>query len=70
MENSEIFQLGKSVDFEIIAKTSSPMLPSRTIRLGGSGKIIRNATVENIEAERKCGVAIKFHKKLDILLNL
>jgi hypothetical protein len=70
MKNREQFQLGEKVDFEILAKTSSPMLPSRTIRLGGSGEVIRNVVVESSPEEQRCGVALKFYKKLEILFNL
>ncbi|MDR4503862.1 MAG: hypothetical protein MRK01_03600 [Candidatus Scalindua sp.] len=70
MENREQFQLGKRIDFEILAKTSSPMLPSRTIRLGGSGEVIRSVIVEDSQKKKKYGVALKFNKKLEILFNL
>ncbi|GJQ58414.1 MAG: hypothetical protein D8M57_14695 [Candidatus Scalindua sp. AMX11] len=69
-KNREQLQLGEKVDFEILAKTSSPMIPSRTIRLGGSGEVIRNVIVESSQDEQRCGVALKFCKKLEILFNL
>ncbi|MDR4497599.1 MAG: hypothetical protein MRK02_06710 [Candidatus Scalindua sp.] len=68
-ENIKLFQVGTRVEFEILAKTSSPMLPERTIRLGGSGEVIRNEIVGSCPEERKCGVALKFNKKLEILIN-
>ncbi len=70
IENREQFELGKRVNFEILAKTSSPMLPSRTIRLGGSGEVIRNVIVESSQETKRYGVALKFYKKLEILFNL
>ena len=68
-ENAKLFQVGKRVVFEILAKTSSPLLPERTIRLGGRGEVIRNELVGSCTEERKCGVAFKFNKKLEILFN-
>lgn len=70
MENRGQFHLGKRVDFEILAKTSSAMLPSRTIRLGGSGEVIRGVIVESSPGEKRYGVAVQFNKRLEILFNL
>lgn len=70
MENREQLRLGKRVDFEILAKTSSHMLPSRTIRLGGSGEVIRSVVITGSQEEKRYGVALKFNKKLEILFNL
>ncbi len=63
------FQIGKSLGFELLAKTSSPMLPSRTIRLSGSGKIIRNDVLSSSQHKKKLGIALRFNKKLEILLD-
>ncbi len=67
--DTDQFQLGESVKFEVLTKTSLPMLPSRMIRLGGSGKIIRNKVVSNRQHEKKLGIALKFNKRLEILFN-
>ncbi len=68
--DTDQFQLGESVKFEVLTKTSLPMLPSRMIRLGGSGKIIRKDVVSSSQHEKKFGIALRFNKRLEILSNV
>jgi hypothetical protein len=65
MDNIELFPLGRTVEFEILAKTYTPMSPSGTIRLKGRGKIIRN----NKTGNKKYGIALRFSEKLEILFD-
>ncbi len=62
-DNIELFSLGRTVEFEILAKTYTPVSPSEMIRLKGSGKIIRNNKIGN----EKYGIALTFNEKLEIL---
>ncbi|HDY66444.1 MAG TPA: PilZ domain-containing protein [Candidatus Scalindua sp.] len=65
MDDIELFSLGRTVEFEILAKTYTPVSPSGTIRLKGSGKIIRN----NKTGNKKYGIALRFSEKLEILFD-
>ena len=65
MDDIELFSLGRTVEFEILAKTYTPVSPSGTIRLKGSGKIIRN----NKTGNKKYGIALTFSEKLEILFD-
>ncbi len=62
-DNIEPCYLGRIVEFEILAKTYTPVSPSGTIRLKGRGKIIRN----NKTGNQKYGIALRFSEKLEIL---
>ncbi len=64
-DNIELFSLGRTVEFEILAKTYTPVSPSGTIRLKGSGKIIRN----NKTGNEKYGIALTFSEKLEIIFD-
>jgi hypothetical protein len=64
-DNIELFSLGRTVEFEILAKTYTPVSPSGTIRLKGSGKIIRNNKIGN----ERYGIALTFSEKLEILFD-
>ncbi len=64
-DNIELFSLGRTVEFEILAKTYTPVSPSGTIRLKGSGEIIRNNKIGN----KKYGIALRFNEKLEILFD-
>ncbi len=64
-DDIELFSLGRTVEFEILAKTCTPVNPSGTIRLKGSGKVIRNNKIGN----KKYGIALTFSEKLEILFD-
>ena len=68
-DNIELFSLGRTVEFEILAKTYTPMSPSGTIRLKGCGKIIRNNKIGNKQYDNKYGIALTFSEKLEILFD-
>ncbi len=61
----EKYSPGKTSTIEIIVSTSTPMLPKRTVKLTGTGMIIRVDEIEIINQDRKLGVALKFIKKLE-----
>jgi hypothetical protein len=61
------YYLGKSVKFEIVAETTSTMLPLRTIRLAGSGKIIRKTLISSSLHEKVWGIAVRFDERLEIV---
>ncbi|GJQ58506.1 MAG: hypothetical protein SCALA701_13070 [Candidatus Scalindua sp.] len=61
------YYLGKSVKFEIVAATTSTMLPLRSIRLSGSGKIIRKALIRSSLHEKVWGIAVRFDERLEIV---
>ena len=68
-DNIELFSLGKNVEFEMLTKSFIPVSPSKTIRLTGSGKIIRNNKIGNKQYGKKYGIALTFSEKLEILLD-
>jgi hypothetical protein len=68
-DNIELFSLGRTVEFEILAKTCTPVNSSGTIRLKGSGKIIRNNKIGNKQYDKKYGIALTFSEKLEILFD-
>jgi hypothetical protein len=68
-DNIELFSLGRAVEFEILAKTYTPVSPSKTIRLTGSGKIIRNNKIGNKQYDKRYGIALTFSEKLEILFD-
>jgi len=59
---------GKTSAIEIIVSTSTPMLPKKTVKLTGTGRIIRVDEIEIINQDRKLGVALKFIKNLEPFL--
>ena len=61
----EKYSPGKTSTIEIIVSTSTPMLPKKTVKLTGTGMIIRVDEIEIINQDRKLGVALKFIKKLE-----
>ncbi|GJQ60838.1 MAG: hypothetical protein D8M57_08265 [Candidatus Scalindua sp. AMX11] len=66
-EYSKGFCLGKSVTFEIVAETTSTMFPLRTIRLSGSGKVIRKTPIGSSLHKKVWGVAVRFDERLEII---
>jgi hypothetical protein len=68
-DNIELFSLGRTLEFEILAKTCTPVSPSGMIRLKGSGKIIRNNKIGNKQYDKKYGIALTFSEKLEILFD-
>ncbi len=64
----EKYSPGKTSATEIIISTSTPMLPKKTVKLTGTGMIIRVDEIEIINQDRKLGVALKFIKKLETFL--
>ena len=68
-DNIELFSLGKNVKFEMLAKSFTLVSPSKTIRLRGSGKIIRNNKIGNKQYDKKYGIALAFSEKLEILFD-
>ena len=59
---------GKTSTIEIIASASIPKLPKKTVKLTGTGMIIRVDEIETINQDRKLCVALKFIKKLETFL--
>ncbi len=59
---------GKTSTIEIIVSTSTPTLPQKTVKLTGTGMIIRVDEIESINQDRKLGVTLKFIKKLETFL--
>ncbi len=68
-DNAEYFCTEKSISFELLAKTSTPTLPGRTIRLGGNGNIVRYTLINSCQHKKRWGIALKFNDKLDILFD-
>ncbi len=66
-DDSKGFYHGKSVSFEIVAETTSSMLPMRTIRLSGSGKIVRKTLLSSSLHKKIWGIAVRFDEKLEIV---
>lgn len=64
----EKYSPGKTSTIEIIVSTSTPMLPKKTVKLTGTGRIIRVDEIEIINQDRKLGVALKFIKNLEPFL--
>jgi hypothetical protein len=67
-DDIEPFSVGRTVEFEILAKTHTPVSSSRTIRFTGSGKIIRNKKIGNNPYDKKFGIALTFSEKLKFYL--
>ncbi|MDR4498819.1 MAG: hypothetical protein MRK02_13005 [Candidatus Scalindua sp.] len=68
IDNSPLFQPGKKVNLKIVANTSLSMLPSKTVKLTGNGEIIRNTILSDSHHAKKLGIALRFEKKLEILV--
>ena len=64
----EKYSPGETSTIEIIVNTSTSMLPKKTVKLTGTGMIIRVDEIEIINQDRKLGVALKFIKKLETFL--
>jgi hypothetical protein len=64
----EKYSPGKTSTIEIIVSVSIPKLPKKTVKLTGTGMIIRVDETENINQDRKLCVALKFIKKLETSL--
>ncbi len=64
----EKYSPGKTSTIEIIVSTSTPTLPQKTVKLTGTGMIIRMDEIEIINQDRKLGVALKFIKNLETFL--
>ncbi len=64
----EKYSPGETSTIEIIVSTSTSMLPKKTVKLTGTGMIIRVDETENINQDRKLCVALKFIKKLETFL--
>ena len=64
----EKYSPGKTSTIEIIVSTSTPTLPQKTVKLTGTGMIIRMDEIEIINQDRKLGVALKFSKNLETFL--
>jgi hypothetical protein len=67
-DDVEPFSLGRTVELEILAKTYTPVSPSRTFRLTGIGEIIRNNEIGNNQYDKKYGIALLFSEKLKFCL--
>ncbi|MDR4498004.1 MAG: hypothetical protein MRK02_08830 [Candidatus Scalindua sp.] len=67
IDNSKRYYAGKSVDFEIVAKTTTHLLPSRKIRLGGNGTIMRKTLIKSNQHNKVWGIALRFNEKLEII---
>ena len=67
-DNIEPFALGRTVEFEILAETYTPVSPGKTFKLTGSGKIIRNNEIGNNQCDKKFGIALTFSDKLKFCL--
>ncbi len=64
----EKYSPGETSTIEIIVNTFTSMLPKKTVKLTGTGMIIRVDETENINQDRKLCVALKFIKKLEAFL--
>ena len=64
----EKYSPGETSTIEIIVNTSTSMLPKKTVKLTGTGMIIRVDEIETINQDRKLCVALKFIKKLETSL--
>ncbi len=68
-DDVEKYSPGETSTIEIIVSTSiMPMLPKKTVKLTGTGMIIRVDEIETINQDRKLCVALKFIKKLETFL--
>lgn len=61
------YNLGEIVSFEIVAETTSVMLPLRMLWLRGSGRIIRKTLVNSNRRKKVWGVAVQFDNRLAIV---
>jgi hypothetical protein len=58
---------GKAFMIEVDAIASCcPQLPDRKIRLTGTGVIVRADVLDTATPDRRLGVALKFHEKLEV----
>ncbi len=64
----EKYSPGKTSTIEIIVSTSTHTLPQKTLKITGTGMIIRVDEIEIINQDRKLGVVFKFIKKLETFL--
>jgi hypothetical protein len=64
----EKYSPGKTSTIEIIVSTSTLTLPQKTLKITGTGMIIRVDEIEIINQDRKLGVVFKFIKNLETFL--
>ena len=57
---------GKAFMFEVDAIASNSQLPDRKIRLTGTGVVVRADVLDTANPDKRLGVALKFHEKLEV----
>jgi hypothetical protein len=66
-EDIEAYSPGRTSPVEVVTSVSTPGLPSKSIKLTGSGIIIRVDKIDiNHNNGKKFGVALKFSERLKI----
>ena len=66
-DDMEAYSPGKTSPVEVVASVSTPGLPSKSIKLIGSGIIVRVDKVDiNHNNGKKFGVALKFSERLKV----
>ena len=66
-DTSKRYYIGQGVDFEIDAKTTTLLLPSKKIRLRGNGTIVRKTLIKSSRHNKVWGIALRFNEKLEIV---
>ncbi|MFQ5963471.1 MAG: hypothetical protein ACE5KZ_04215 [Candidatus Scalinduaceae bacterium] len=60
------YSSGKAIAIEVVTSTSTTGLPEKTVRLTGTGVVIRTDEIEVINHDKRLGVALKFGEKLKL----
>ncbi len=64
----KMYSPGKTIKFDILANTSKPEMPNRTVTLTGAGIVVRANEMEIINDSKRLGIALKFSEILRIEL--
>ncbi len=62
----KMYSSGKTIKIEVLANTSRPEMPNRTVRLTGVGMVVRANEMEIINDSKRLGIALKFSEKLKV----
>ena len=65
-DDIEAYSPGKTSPVEVVTSVSTPGLPSKSIKLTGSGIIVRVDKIDINHNGKKFGVALKFSERLKV----
>ncbi len=64
----KMYSPGKTIKIEVLASTSTAVIPNRKVSLTGVGMVVRADEMEIINNSKRLGIALMFREKLRIEL--